>query len=92
VLVKQKGIDYCETMEDTLTPASIRAARGLLDWSRVDLSAASGVAASTINAIENGRRERAAYPATVAKLVAAFRNAGVEVLPPPADGARRIVD
>jgi transcriptional regulator with XRE-family HTH domain len=72
------------------TPAALRAARALLGWSMRDLARESGVGASTINAIENGRRERAAYPATVAKLIATFAAHGVAIMPPPADGVVRI--
>lgn len=83
-------LDYAALMENQLTPAALRAARALLDWSRADLSRESGVGASTINAIENGRRERAAYPATVAKLIATFAEHGVAIRPPPADGVVRV--
>jgi transcriptional regulator with XRE-family HTH domain len=73
---------------ETLTPAGLRAARALLQWKLEDVERATGIAFSTVHRIEQGGgRPR---PATVAKLLAAFRAHGVEVLPPPADGARRI--
>jgi len=77
---------------DTLTPHSLRAARGFLDWSRRDLVKHSGVARDTIAAIEDvaGEPSRRVRPETMARLVATFAAHGVEVLPPPRDGARRI--
>ena len=75
-----------------LTPEAMRAARAILKWSMRDLRDASGVSLATINAIENGQRRRAAHDATATKIVDAFTSAGVELLPPPADGARRIAD
>jgi transcriptional regulator with XRE-family HTH domain len=35
-----------------LTPAQLRAARALLDWSREDLAAKSGIAAETVKGFE----------------------------------------
>ena len=77
---------------DTLTPHSLRAARGFLDWSRRDLVKHSGVARDTIAAIEDvaGEPSRKVRSETVAKLLATFAAHGVEILPPPRDGARRI--
>ena len=71
-----------------LTPASMRAARGILKWSLRELADQAGVALTTGHQAEAGTREP--HAATAAKLIAAFAAAGVEVLPPPADGARRI--
>lgn len=41
-------------MESAITPDGLRAARGLLDWSRDDLRLKSGVSNETIKNIENG--------------------------------------
>ena len=71
---------------ETLSPASLRAARAILKWTLQDLERASGVAFSTIHKIEQG--ERTPQAATAAKLIAAFTAAGVEVFGPPKDGAR----
>lgn len=37
-----------------ITPAQLRAARGLLDWTRVDLAKAAGISPETIKNIEHG--------------------------------------
>ncbi len=71
-----------------LTPESLRAARALLRWSMKDLQERSGVAFSTINAIENGKRERAPYAATMEKLAAALTSHGIELLGDDRPGAR----
>lgn len=78
--------EYAVVM-DSLTPASMRAARGILKWSLRDLADKAGVALTTVHQAEAGTR--APHAATATKLIAAFANAGVEVLAPPADGARR---
>ena len=75
---------------ETLTPTSSRAARGILKWSIRDLAKRAGVSPATVHLIEAGEREPQAL--TVGKLIAAFTSAGVELLPPPADGARRRAD
>jgi transcriptional regulator with XRE-family HTH domain len=38
-----------------MTPAQLRAARGLLNWSRKELNAASGVSVDTLKNIETGK-------------------------------------
>ena len=37
-----------------ILPAQIRGARGMLDWSMVDLARASGVSVSTVKRLEGG--------------------------------------
>lgn len=74
----------------SLTPANLRAARAILKWTMRDLERESGVALTTIYAVENDRRAGTPKPETVATIVATFAARGVEVLAPPADGARRI--
>jgi transcriptional regulator with XRE-family HTH domain len=63
--------------ESMISPAQIRAARGLLDWSRQDLSAASGVGQSTIADYEKKRRP-SILSENMRKIVAAFSEHGVE--------------
>ena len=41
-------------MAHRVTPAQIRAARAMLDWSMVDLARAAGVSVSTIKRFESG--------------------------------------
>ncbi len=40
----------------SLTPAQSRAARGLLDWSQIELAGRSNLSESTIRDFEKGRR------------------------------------
>lgn len=69
-----------------LTPAGLRAARAILQWKLIDLERESGVAFSTIHAIEAGKR--APQSKTAEALISAFAAHGVELLPPPQAGAR----
>jgi transcriptional regulator with XRE-family HTH domain len=61
-----------------ITGPQIRAARGLLGWSRAELSRQSGISASAIHRFENGHhdsRER-----TLAAIQTALVKAGVEFI------------
>jgi DNA-binding XRE family transcriptional regulator len=58
-----------------LTPAQIRAARALLNWSQVDLAAASGVALQSIKNIETGKTDPRLSTATA--LCRALETAGI---------------
>ncbi len=59
-----------------ITAAQLRAARGLLDWSRSDLSKASGVSPETIKNIEHGTFRP--QETTEDAIVRAFSSRGVE--------------
>jgi hypothetical protein len=59
-----------------ISAAQIRAARGLLDWSRKRLSEESGVPFSTLSDFEVGRSS-AVLTTTADKLVEAFARHGV---------------
>jgi transcriptional regulator with XRE-family HTH domain len=61
-----------------IKPAQLRAARGLLGWSREELTAASGVSTETIKNIELGRFQPT--PETVGKLCLTFVSHGVGFL------------
>jgi len=74
-------------MAEHLTAASTRAARAILRWSAKDLCREASVSATTLGRAEKDER---ISPAAAAKLIATFAAHGVEVLPPPADGARRM--
>ena len=63
--------------ESMTTPAQIRAARALLDWSRHDLAKASGVGHSTIADYEKKRRP-SILSENMRKIVAALYEHGVE--------------
>lgn len=64
-----------------LTPAQIRAARALLNWSQLELATASGVAIQSIKNIETGKTDPRLSTATA--LVHALEAAGIIFL---ADG------
>ena len=60
-----------------ITPQSLRAARGLLNWGVRDLGKAAGVAWTTVSQFENGRSLR---KSTAEKLIRALRAKGVELV------------
>ena len=59
----------------TLTPAQLRAARGLVGWSRPQLAMQSGVSLSTVKDFEDGRRTP--YATSLAVMITALEAAGV---------------
>ncbi len=63
----------------TITPAQIRGARGMLDWSMTDLAKASGVSVSTVKRVGDGRMALVS-PTTVSQIRGALEAAGVEFL------------
>lgn len=73
-----------------ITPASLRAARAFLDWSRRDLVTASGVGRATIEALEDGAAARKVRQVTIDKIIATFAAHGVAFMSPPSDGVVRI--
>jgi transcriptional regulator with XRE-family HTH domain len=58
-----------------LSPAQSRAARGLLDWSQIDVASRSNLSESTIRDFEKGRRVPS--PNNLAAILRAFEGAGV---------------
>jgi len=60
-----------------ITAAQLRAARGLLDWTRSELAKASGLSAETIKNIEHG--VYAPQESTIAAIVNAFSDHDVEL-------------
>ncbi|WP_032935397.1 helix-turn-helix transcriptional regulator [Mesorhizobium sp. WSM3626] len=65
-----------------LTAEQSRAARALLNWSRVRLGAKCNLSEATISEFENGVRKP--HPRTVAALLLAFEGAGIIF---PAEGS-----
>lgn len=59
-------------------PSQLRAARGLMDWSRAQCGAIVGVSAETIKNIEQGKFTPA--PSTVKKILAGFAAYGVDFI------------
>jgi DNA-binding XRE family transcriptional regulator len=66
-------------MENDISPAQLRAARGLLNWSRDDLAAKAGTTTRTVARIEDG--DAAPRAATAEAIIKAFAAAGVEFIP-----------
>ena len=72
-----------------ITPAQIRAARGLLDWSQQELAEAAGLQRPAVNRIEKGTADPRA--STLQRIEEALLAAGVETVPPidgKGDGVR----
>jgi predicted transcriptional regulator len=62
-------------MKTVFHPSQIRAARGLLNWSRDDLAAAAKTAVRTIARLEDGDTEP--HASTADAIAKAFETAGV---------------
>lgn len=72
-------------MSDLPTPAQIRGARGMLDWSMLDLARAAGVSVSTVKRFEGGGAQPVSRD-TVATMQRALEAAGVHFLDDDGDG------
>jgi DNA-binding XRE family transcriptional regulator len=70
--------------EPMLTAAQCRAARGLLDWTQADLSAAAGLSAVSVRAFEKGGPIR---ESNARRVRLALEKAGVEFIPENGGGA-----
>lgn len=68
----------------SLTPAQSRAARGLLDWSQVELASRSNLSESTIRDFEKGRRVPSIN--NLAAIRTALEAAGVILVPENGEG------
>lgn len=64
---------------DTISAAQVRAARGLLNWSRDELVTVSGVPKSTLVRLEDGAT--APRASTITAIRKALEAAGVEFIP-----------
>ena len=69
-----------------ITSAQIRAARGILDWSRKDLAQSSGVSFASMMRLESFDRVPASNFKTLAAVKTAFESAGIEFIGSPDDG------
>ena len=69
----------------SLSPALSRAARGMLDWSQMELGTRSNLSESTIRDFEKGRRVPSAN--NLAAVEKAFLEAGLEFIPENGGGA-----
>jgi DNA-binding XRE family transcriptional regulator len=73
-------------LRDMTTPAQIRAARALLDWTQADLAAKAGISPTSINTIE--REKGDPKLSTVSAIRRALEEAGVEFTDGDAPGVR----
>lgn len=65
-------------MKQDISPAQLRAARALVDWSREDLAAAAGATSRTIARLEGGETDP--RQATTKAIRSALEAAGVEFI------------
>lgn len=72
-------------MKEDITSAQLRAARGLVDWSRDQLAQASGTTVRTLARLETG--ETSPRVSTLAAIRTALETAGVEFIPENGGGA-----
>ena len=66
-----------------ITSGQIRAARGLLDWSRAVLAEKSGIGASALMRLESADGVPGGHVKTLEAVRAAFEKAGVEFIGSP---------
>ena len=70
-----------------ITSAQIRAARGILNWSRKDLAEHSGVSFASMMRLESFEGVPASNFKTLESIKQAFEKAGVELIGTPESGA-----
>lgn len=70
-----------------ITSAQIRAARGLLDWSRKDLAGHSGVSFASMIRLESFEGVPSSNIRTLEAIKKAFEEAGIEFIGSPEAGA-----
>jgi transcriptional regulator with XRE-family HTH domain len=69
-----------------ITSAQIRAARGMLNWSRKDLAQSSGVSFASMMRLESFDGVPASNFKTLEAIKNTFENAGIEFVGTPDDG------
>ena len=70
-----------------ITSAKIRAARGMLEWTRSDLAEKSGVGFSSMQRLESADSVPGAQFKTLEAIQKAFEKAGIEFIGSPESGA-----
>lgn len=70
-----------------ITSAQIRAARGMLDWSRKQLAERSGVSFASMMRLESFEGVPASNFKTLEAIKGAFEKAGIEFIGTPESGA-----
>ena len=73
------------SVEKVLSSEQCRAGRAMLDWSREDLAAKSGVSRPTLADFETNKRKP--YDRTLADIRRTFEEAGLEFIPENGGGA-----
>ena len=71
------GVNRSQMIQRPLTPAQIRAARALLDWSAHDLARATSLGLATIRRAENSGQQTSMTAANDLSVRRAFEAAGV---------------
>lgn len=71
------GTEHLDDLQQQLTPAKLRAARALADWTVEKLAAESGVSATSIRRMETEAGLQKARPGIVQKVLKALENGGV---------------
>ena len=66
-------------MRDRITPAQIRSARGMLNWSMLDFASAAGISISTVKRLEAGQ-DHIVSDATAMIVRSTFERAGVNFI------------
>jgi transcriptional regulator with XRE-family HTH domain len=69
-----------------ITSAQIRAARGMLDWSRKDLAQASGLSFASMMRLESFDGIPSSNFKTLEAIKIAFERAGIQFIGSPEDG------
>jgi len=72
-------------MKEDISPAQLRAARALVDWSRDNLAERAQTTARTLARLEGGQTNPRS--ATLSAIRAALESAGVEFIPENGGGA-----
>lgn len=70
-----------------ITSAQIRAARGMLEWTRADLAEKSGVGFSSMQRLESADGVPGAQFKTLEAIKTAFEKAGIEFIGSPESSA-----
>jgi len=70
-----------------ITSAQIRAARGMLEWTRTDLAEKSGVGFSSMQRLESANGVPGAQFKTLEAIKEAFEKAGIEFIGASEEGA-----